>query len=205
MSGELYSKLYKLSLRESDRKEAIDIFERIVKQFPKSKYKGNAIKKIRAFSKKEKKKSSKKIKVSTKKKSLSEKKKLKKDIKPSKTNKVVTITGLRYWSNPSYTRIVIDADNDTTYNHRLLRKDPSIQKPKRLYVDLDNSRLEDGIIKKIPIHDVWGTEAKRKTSELKTAEKDKKFTTSALAKQLSLGVNRIVIDPGHGGRDRGAI
>jgi N-acetylmuramoyl-L-alanine amidase len=246
MSGELYSKLYKLSLRESDRKEAIDIFERIVKQFPKSKYKGNAIKKIRVFSKKEKKKSSKKIKVSTKKKSLSEKKKLKKDIKPSKTNKVVTITGLRYWSNPSYTRIVIDADNDTTYNHRLLRKDPSIQKPKRLYVDLDNSRLEDGIIKKIPIHDdllsdvragqftadmvrvvvdiksfktykifslknpfrividVWGTEAKRKTSELKTAEKDKKFTTSALAKQLSLGVNRIVIDPGHGGRDRGA-
>jgi N-acetylmuramoyl-L-alanine amidase len=246
MSGELYGKLYKVSSRESDRKEAIDIFERIVKQFPKSKYKGNAIKKIRVFSKKEKKKSSKKIKVSTKKKSLSEKKKLKKDIKPSKTNKVVTITGLRYWSNPSYTRIVIDADKDTTYNHRLLRKDPSIQKPKRLYVDLDNSRLEDGIIKKIPIHDdllsdvragqftadmvrvvvdiksfktykifslknpfrividVWGTEAKRKTSELKTAEKDKKFTTSALAKQLSLGVNRIVIDPGHGGRDRGA-
>ena len=25
-----------------------------------------------------------------------------------------------------------------------------------------------------------------------------------MAKQLSLGVNRIVIDPGHGGRDRGA-
>ncbi|MCD4788249.1 MAG: N-acetylmuramoyl-L-alanine amidase [Desulfobacterales bacterium] len=246
MSGELYGKLYKISSKESDRKEAIDIFERIVKQFPKSEYKGKAIKKIRVFSKKERKKSSKKIKVSTKKKSLSEKKKLKKDIKPSKTNKVVTITGLRYWSNPSYTRIVIDADKDTTYNHRLLRKDPSIQKPKRLYVDLQNSRLGDGIKKTIPINDdllsdaragqftadmvrvvvdiksfktykifslknpfrividVWGTEAKRKTSELKTAEKGKKFTTSALAKQLALGVNCIVIDPGHGGRDFGA-
>jgi len=273
MSGELYGKLYKVSSRESDRKEAIDIFERIVKQFPKSEYKGKAIKKIRVFSKKERKKSSKKIKVSikkkslpekikvstkkkslsekikvsTKKKSLSEKKKLKKYIKPSKTNKVVTIiTGLRYWSNPSYTRIVIDADKDTTYNHRLLRKDPSIQKPKRLYVDLQNSRLGDGIKKTIPINDdllsdaragqftadmvrvvvdiksfktykifslknpfrividVWGTEANRKTSELKTAEKGKKFTTSALAKQLALGVNRIVIDPGHGGRDFGA-
>lgn len=259
MSGELYGKLYKISSKESDRKEAIDIFERIVKQFPKSKYKGKAIKKIRVFSKKETKKSSKKIKVSTKKKSLpekikvstkkkslSEKKKLKKNIKPSKTDEIVTITGLRYWSNPSYTRIVIDADKDTTYNHRLLRKDPSIQKPKRLYVDLQNSRLGDGIKKTIPINDdllsdaragqftadmvrvvvdiksfktykifslknpfrividVWGTEAKRKTSELKTAEKDKKFTSSALAKQLALGVNRIVIDPGHGGRDFGA-
>jgi N-acetylmuramoyl-L-alanine amidase len=246
MSGELYGKLYKVSLRESDRKEAIDIFERIVKRFPKSKYKGKSIKKIRVFSKKERKKSLKKIKVSTKKKSLAEKEKLKKDIKPSKTNKVITITGLRYWSNPSYTRIVIDADKDTTYNHRLLRKDPSIQKPKRLYVDLQNSRLGDGIKKTIPINDdllsdtragqftadmvrvvvdiksfktykifslknpfrividVWGTEAKRKKSDLKTVEKDKKFTTSALAKQLSLGVNRIVIDPGHGGRDFGA-
>jgi N-acetylmuramoyl-L-alanine amidase len=259
MSGELYGKLYKISSKESDRKEAIDIFERLVKQFPKSEYKGKAIKKIRVFLKKERKKSSKKIKVSikkkslpekikvsTKKKSLSKKKKLKKDIKPSRINKVVTITGLRYWSNPSYTRIVIDADEDTTYNHRLLRKDPSIQKPQRLYVDLENSRLGDGIKKTIPINDdllsdaragqftadmvrvvvdiksfktykifslknpfrividVWGTEAKRKTSELKTAEKGKKFTTSALAKQLALGVNCIVIDPGHGGRDRGA-
>ena len=255
MSGELYGKLYKVSSRESDRKEAIDIFERLVKQFPKSEYKDKSIKKIRVFSKKETKKSSKKIKVSTKKKSLSEKikvstkkkslsekKKLKKDIKPSKTNKVVTINGLRYWSNPSYTRIVIDADKDTAYNHRLLRKDPSIQKPQRLYVDLENSRLGDGIKKTIPINDdllsdaragqftadmvrvvvdiksfktykifslknpfrividVWGT----KPSKFKTTKKGKKFTTSALAKQLALGVNCIVIDPGHGGRDRGA-
>jgi len=246
ISGELYGKLYKVSSRESDRKEALDIFERIVKQFPKSKYKGKAIKKIRVFSKEERKKSLKKIKVSTKKKSLTEKKKLKKDIKLSKKNKIITITGLRYWSNPSYTRIVIDADNDTTYNHRLLRKDPSIQKPKRLYVDLQNSRLGDGIKRTIPINDdllrdaragqytadmvrvvvdiksfknykifslknpfrividVWGAEAKKKISGLNTAEKGKKFTSSALAKQLALGVNCIVIDPGHGGRDFGA-
>lgn len=245
MSGELYGKLYKVSSRKSDRKEAIDIFERIVKQFPKSRYKHKADRAIRVLLKKEIKKSSsktKKIKVSTKKKSLSEKKKLKKDIKPSKTNKVVTVTGLRYWSNPSYTRIVIDADREAAYNHRLLRKDPSIQKPKRLYIDLQNSRLGNGIKKTIPINDdlltdaragqfaadvvrvvvdiksfktykifslknpfrividVWGT----KPSKFKATKEDKKITTSALAKQLSLGVNRIVIDPGHGGRDRGA-
>ena len=246
MSGELYGKLYKFSSRESDRKEAIDIFERIVKQFPKSKYKGKAIKKVRVFSEKKRKKSAKKIKVSIKKKSLSEKKKLKKDIKPSKTNKIITVTGLRYWSNPSYTRVVVDADRDTTYNHKLLKKDLSIHKPERLCVDLHNSRLGNGLIKKIPINDnllsnaragqfkadmvrvvidirsfktykifslknpfrividVWGTESKKKPSKLKTKKKDEKFTTSALAKQLALGVNCIVIDPGHGGRDFGA-
>ncbi|MCK5507602.1 MAG: N-acetylmuramoyl-L-alanine amidase [Desulfobacterales bacterium] len=246
MSGELYGKLYKFSSGDSDRKEVIDIFERIVKQFPKSKYKGKAIKKNRIFSEKERKKSAKKIKVSIKKKSLSEKKKPEKDINPSKTNKIVTVTGLRYWSNPSYTRVVIDADRDTTYNHRLLKKDLSIHKPERLCVDLHNSRLGNGIIKKIPINDnllsnaragqfkadmvrvvvditsfktykifslknpfrividVWGTESRGKPSKLKTPKKDEKFTTSALAKQLALGVNCIVIDPGHGGRDCGA-
>ncbi|MCG2758187.1 MAG: N-acetylmuramoyl-L-alanine amidase [Desulfobacteraceae bacterium] len=236
MSGGLYCKLYKLSLRESDRKEAIDIFERIIKQFPKSSYKHKAIKTISVLSPPL---------LPAKKKSPPAVKRVKKD-KPHETNKVVTVAGLRYWSNPSYTRVVIDADSETTYNHRLLRKDPSIHKPKRLYVDLDNSRLGDGITKKIPIHDdllsdaragqvtadmvrvvvdiksfktykifslknpfrividVWGTETKKKPSELKTAEKDKKIPTSALAKQLALGVNCIVIDPGHGGRDFGA-
>ena len=245
MTGELYSKLYKVSLKESDRKEAIDIFERIIKKFPKSRYKPKAVRAVSVLSKKKIKKSSKKIEVYTKRKSPLVGKRVKKD-KPQKTNKVVTITGLRYWSNPSYTRIVIDANRDTTYNHRLLRKDPSIHKPERLYVDLHKSRLGDGITKKIPINDdllsdaragqfkadmvrvvvdiksfktykifslknpfrividVWGTESKKNPSKFMTTKKDKEFTASALAKQLALGVNCIVIDPGHGGRDFGA-
>ena len=39
------------------------------------------------------------------------------------------IVGLRYWSNPNYTRLVIDADNELSYAHRLLKKDTSINKP----------------------------------------------------------------------------
>jgi len=231
MSGELYGNLYKISLKGSDRKEAIDIFERIIKQFPKSRYNRKAVNAVRAFS-------------------LPllppVKKKIIKTHSLPQNNNLVTITGLRYWSNPSYTRIVIDADKDTTYNHRLLRKDPSIQKPKRLYVDLYNSKLGDGITKTIPINDdllsdaragqftadmvrvvvdiksfktykifslknpfrividVWGTETGEKPSKFETTKKDKQITTSALAKQLALGVNCIVIDPGHGGRDFGA-
>jgi N-acetylmuramoyl-L-alanine amidase len=54
---------------------------------------------------------------------------------------LVTVQGLRFWSNPSYTRIVIDADQETRFSHRLLKKDPSIKKPQRLYIDLSRSRL----------------------------------------------------------------
>ena len=49
--------------------------------------------------------------------------------------------------------------------------------------------------------DVWGKETKQTRTMPKTATKDTKLPASALAKQLALGVSRIVIDPGHGGRD----
>ncbi len=63
------------------------------------------------------------------------------------------IQGLRHWSNPSYTRIVIDANKETSFQHRLLNQDPSINKPKRLYVDLDHSRLGEDFEKVVPIND----------------------------------------------------
>ncbi len=75
------------------------------------------------------------------------------DSPASKSPGVVTITDLRYWSNPNYTRIVIDADGETGYIHRLLKQDPSLNKPQRLFVDLAKSRLGDNIKKVIPIND----------------------------------------------------
>jgi N-acetylmuramoyl-L-alanine amidase len=160
-----------------------------------------------------------------------------------------TVDDLRFWSNPNYTRIVIDANRETSYDHHLLKKDPSINKPQRLYVDLQDSRLGKNIKKRIPINDdllkdaragqftrdsvrvvvdiksfktykifslkdpfrividVWGVVAEKKTTQQKpyvTLKKNGKLPTSALAKQLALGISRIIIDPGHGGRDYGA-
>ena len=63
------------------------------------------------------------------------------------------VQGLRSWSNPGYTRIVIDADRKTRYEHHILKSDPSRQKPPRLYVDLMNSRLKKGIDTSVPIND----------------------------------------------------
>jgi N-acetylmuramoyl-L-alanine amidase len=163
---------------------------------------------------------------------------------------MVAVKDLRFWSNPSYTRIVIDADRETRFSHRLLKKDPSIRKPQRLYIDMKNSRLDDHIQKNIPINDqllsdaragqytadtvrivvdiksfkhykifslknpfrivldVWGEEKGKQvagsTVPPVSIPSSGKLSSGAIARQLALGVSRIVIDPGHGGKDYGA-
>jgi N-acetylmuramoyl-L-alanine amidase len=157
------------------------------------------------------------------------------------------VNGLRFWSNPRYTRVVIDADKDTIFTYRELREDPSIGKPQRIYIDVHNSRLGKNLQKVVPINDdllsdaragqytkdtvrivvdikssktfkifslknpfrvvldVWGVE-KEGVAQVPPPKdtKGKKLQPSAIVKQLALGVRRVVIDPGHGGKDYGA-
>ncbi len=250
-SGVLYQALYKLSYKQSDKQEALDIYERIIEHFPRSDYRLKAEDAIRNFSQ------------NGAPKTASSKSSLKQNgvKEPSDTDRYqttiknnikafegaeATVNGLRFWSNPSYTRVVIDADNEMRYSHRLLKKDPSIQKPQRLYIDLDNSKLGQDLEKSIPIDDnllsdvragqytsdivrvvidiksfetykifslknpfrividVWGTATTAKRPSVTSDEDDVQISPGALAKQLALGVSRIVIDPGHGGSDFGA-
>jgi N-acetylmuramoyl-L-alanine amidase len=167
---------------------------------------------------------------------------------------LAVVQQLRYWSDSSYTRVVIHADQEVDYNHHLLRKDPDLNKPPRLYVDLGNSTIDDRLQTNIPINDdllsharaarytpdsvrvvvdiksfesynvfslrdpfrividVWGKNSGTHTAE-KPAEGSQKGNADqfsgkvprgALARQLALGVRRIVVDPGHGGKDFGA-
>jgi N-acetylmuramoyl-L-alanine amidase len=155
------------------------------------------------------------------------------------------VEGLRYWSNPRYTRVVIDASQDTGFTYHELREDPSIGKPQRIYVDVLNSRLSSNLQKVVAINDnlltdaragqytpntvrvvvdiksfetfkifslknpfrivldVWGTDAGAGATTT-ARNQDGKLPPSAIVKQLALGVRRIVIDPGHGGKDYGA-
>jgi N-acetylmuramoyl-L-alanine amidase len=164
------------------------------------------------------------------------------------------VTDLRFWSNPEYTRIVINADQDRSFSHHLLEKDPDLNIPfQRLYVDIPQALLEKAVPEHTPINDdllkqaragqyqphtvrvvvdiksfesykifslkdpfrividVWGKGAGDAEPDQtdQVAEKTRPITTdnlksSDIARQLALGVQKIVIDPGHGGSDPGA-
>lgn len=177
-----------------------------------------------------------------------------------KTGPDAYITDLRFWSNPEYTRIVINADQDRSFSHHLLKKDPDLNIPfQRLYVDIPQALLGKGVSEHTPINDnllkqaragqflphtvrvvvdiksfenykifslndpfrividVWGTDNSAtdpgQASQM-AAQTEKLFKTSPMttdnlkssdiARQLALGVHKIVIDPGHGGSDPGA-
>jgi N-acetylmuramoyl-L-alanine amidase len=66
---------------------------------------------------------------------------------------LVQIKNIRYWSTPTYTRVVIDADTQVKFSSNLLKEDASNKKPRRLYIDLENSRVSSEIESDITIKD----------------------------------------------------
>jgi N-acetylmuramoyl-L-alanine amidase len=254
MAATLYQKLYAYSHASDDLESAHRIFNQIITRFPDSRYQ------VKASSAIEDMPGSAKEPLAAEPDPIAEKINAREDQRESNESKqgpstrpasggMATVTNLRYWSNPNYTRVVIDADREADYYHHLLKKDPSLKKPQRLYVDLSDSRLGDDIRKSIPIHDdlltdaragqytadsvrvvvdiksfetykifslkdpfrividVWGSKSARAPNVPRpsdTVKKGGKIPPGSLAKQLALGVRRVVIDPGHGGKDYGA-
>ena len=229
------------------------------------------------------------------------KKESQKEIKQAnaKAPGLTQVQGIRHWSTPSYTRVVIDLERPVPYEHHLLPENKELKKPRRLYLDLRSTHvpndidsaisIQDGLLqgararqytkdtvrvvldinniegfKIFPLHDpfrividVRGAEVKEKDKEKvkekepepeKGKETDKEVDKEAvkeiakeigkdigkekepkevakveprrpkrgvakakepdktvtLARQLGLNVKRIVIDPGHGGKDPGS-
>lgn len=244
MSAKLYEGLYQYSKRKSDLQAAYDVYSQIIDEFQDSRYNVKAsllIDRMPEFVKRESTTQGDAIAQQIESNS--------KTPSPVLHSSTVMVDNLRFWSNPNYTRVVIDTSGETSYDHHLLKKDPSINKPQRLYIDLSNSRLGENIKKTIPINDdllsdaragqytnnsvrvvvdiksfksykifslkdpfrividVWGIAGQKsdpKQPPMASSKKSGKLPSSSLAKQLALGVSRIVIDPGHGGRDHGA-
>ena len=254
MTAKLYADLYGYSNQKSDLRAAHTMYERIMDKFPGSRYRVKAELLIDSMPQWAKVNSTRekdgfaKI-IDANKTSSSNEINNRTSKNPSLAEGLGTVDALRFWSNPNYTRVVIDASHETIYSHRLLKKDPSLNKPQRLYIDVKQSRLGKNIKRNIPINDdllidaragqysndavrvvvdiksfktykvfslkdpfrividVWGRSDKqisRQKPPVMASEKNGKLPASALAKQLALGVSRIIIDPGHGGRDYGA-
>ena len=254
MTGKLYADLYGYSNQKSDLQAAYTIYEQVVNKFPDSRHSVKSELLIYSMPQWAKKNSSRPKDdlaelMEADAKSSSSPRKKQSDPATDPINGMGTVENLRIWSNPDYTRVVIDASHETTYRHHLLKKDPALNKPQRLYVDLNHSRLGNNIKRNIPINDdllidaragqysndsvrvvvdiksfktykvfslkdpfrividVWGATGKEKNRPAPPVvnfPKNGNLPTGALAKQLALGVSRIIIDPGHGGQDYGA-
>jgi len=290
-AAQLYITLSKLSGKKIYKNQAADLLARLRNKYPKSAYASRAkylLKSINvhpgSYAKKIKHLTSKKrltkndvlIRKFNKRQKTNHKKQTKPvetvyqkplDIKPSISKKIpsgdTTITDLRFWSNPEYTRIVVNVDDERDYSHRLLKKDPDINQVfQRLYIDIEQSRLGKKVADHTQINDnllnqaragqylphtvrvvvdiksfenykifslkdpfrividIWGKGSNggpvsssnqniADAGQSKKKEKISRVTTdnlqsSDIARQLALGVRKIVIDPGHGGSDPGA-
>jgi len=158
------------------------------------------------------------------------------------------VTAIRHWSNPDYTRVVIDLSKKSAYKSHMLKKDPSIGKPRRFFIDIEGSTLSNTLKRDIPINDglllrvrsaQHSKTAVRVVIDLQSVDNYKVFslddpfriiidisggharaparttktTVRAARPSASSGTLMrrkkrrllIVVDPGHGGRDPGAI
>lgn len=146
----------------------------------------------------------------------------------SEASKDVSIQGLRFSSHKDHTRIVVDVDGPIKFTSN------SLSKPDRLYFDLTDCILPEKIKSSLSLNDgiidaVRTSQFKpgtvRIVIDIKKLKSFYAFTVEDphrlvidvyteesrlpakkdTAKKEFIGIKRIVIDPGHGGQDPGAI
>jgi N-acetylmuramoyl-L-alanine amidase len=135
----------------------------------------------------------------------------------------IEVKDIRFWSSENYTRVVIDLTSVTEFSKNRLSN------PDRLYFDLKNSVISKEINTSIPIGDgilksVRAGQFSRMTvrvvldldkiSDYQTFVFDDPArlvidvhgeSTSANKPEVNFVKRRIVLDPGHGGHDPGAV
>ena len=247
MTARLYAELYGFSGNNRDKQQALDYYERLLKFFPKSRYASKGKRGIAKLGGGQARASKSSATVPVKKTPFHKNRK-------AQPRSLAEVMEIRFWSSPSYTRVVVDVESEVPYTHHLLKKDPTNAKPMRLCIDLNHARIGHGLKPRVPIADdllsrvraaQYRADTVRLVLDIKSIDDFKIFslrnpfrividvtsvptvaaskTTSkkrfkhelekrggkvpkgALARQLALGVKRIVIDPGHGGKDPGAI
>jgi N-acetylmuramoyl-L-alanine amidase len=129
----------------------------------------------------------------------------------------VRVSDIRFWSYPDYTRVVINLSDNTDYTQKRLAQ------PDRLYFDLKNSILNKELQKTISVGNgmlrtVRAGQFSENTVRV-VLDLDKMTSYKVLTmedpirliidiygqKQATAVKKRIVVDPGHGGHDPGAV
>jgi N-acetylmuramoyl-L-alanine amidase len=171
----MYSKLYMYSGLEQDLDDAIELFKRVVNDYPAHRLADDAQYKIGEIYRNEKKDLTQAyvefLKVDIKFPSGDMRPKARSQLDElgailsqrdtqdqmkhalSKATGLAKVENIRHWSTPNYTRVVIDLERPITYTSNLLKADPRHKKPRRLYMDLKDSYVSSDIESSIPIRD----------------------------------------------------
>ena len=65
----------------------------------------------------------------------------------------VHLTDIRHWSSSDYTRIVLDLDEQTEFYNHLLKPDPALKTPHRLFIDLKQTAMGGKIQSSMEVSD----------------------------------------------------
>lgn len=149
-----------------------------------------------------------------------------------------TVTGVRFFTGPDYTRVVVDLSGSVAFVARRLPLDPAAERPHRVYLDLAGARLgpsceacytvSDGLVRQVRSAQ-YDPRTVRVVLDLDAPAQFRAFAlegpsrivvdvfrgagTPDLVASLIPGAHRgaplrrprLVIDPGHGGKDPGAL
>ncbi|WP_319763698.1 N-acetylmuramoyl-L-alanine amidase [Maridesulfovibrio sp.] len=69
------------------------------------------------------------------------------------SSKRAKLLSVRYTSSESYTRVVLDLDEEARYRYQILNPNQSVNRPHRLYIDLENTILGNGVNKATQVAD----------------------------------------------------
>ncbi|CCO23271.1 N-acetylmuramoyl-L-alanine amidase [Maridesulfovibrio hydrothermalis] len=90
-----------------------------------------------------------------------------------KSSSRAKLLSVRYTSSESYTRVVLDLDDEVSYRYQILNPNQSVNRPHRLYVDLENTVLGNGVHKATHVADGI-------LKDIRSAQKDPRTTRVVL-------------------------